>query len=522
MMLSKKKHVLRFLSGGLVLALGITGCSGTKTNETSTPKETPAVTNAVEKVEPKKDVKLKWIIYGEEKEDSKLVWAEFNKKLQEKLPGVQVEIQPIESAAYDDKSRLIVASGEDYDIMWAASWKGDAVGKVGGGAFLDIDSIIREHAPELLEAIPQYDWDKVTYGGKIMGVPSHQTVINGKAIKMPLETYERYKNIIPEQETVSYAKDYTKSSADILRLYEPFLEQAKKDGANKNLALVGPGGLDLLAKNYEVFLGLKTMPLLGVSLNTRERKVINLLESKDFKDYIVLMSEWSTKGYFPTDVAAVKNLPPTEVYALLAEANYDLDLPTRNQRVTDFFGRPMKTIMVAAPSNQGSGAASSSNFISTKSKNPVEAVQLLALINTDAELYNLLAYGIEGQHFEMKDNTMVALKETYGIRDWVLGNTDVSYKLAADKEYLELVTNIFAAEPQSIIPGFIFNMDDVKTQFASVEAINSEYLDAFIYGLKSDPMKMYEEYIAELKNAGMDAIVQEAQRQMDEWAKTSK
>jgi putative aldouronate transport system substrate-binding protein len=527
------KRILGIISI-LMVVVFMVGCAKKVEEKTSVSatEEATAVTKETEEVkqeekqeEPEvvvEPVTLKWIFYGEEMEDSKAVWSKVNEMLLTKLPGVQVEFQPIESAAYDDRSRLIVASGEAYDIMWAASWKGDATGKVAGGAFLPLDELISEYAPELIEAVPQFNWDKVTYSGKIMGVPSHQTVITGKAIKIPLDIYEAYKNIIPFEESEAFAIDTTKSAADILRLYEPFIEQVKKDGADQGLSLIGPGGLENLGKNYETFMNLGQMGFLGVSLDTREKKVVNLLESEDFKEYIMLAHEFANKGYFPKDIAATKNLPPTQIFAVISNANYDLDLPTRNQRVTDFFGREMKTIMTSGPINSGSGAASSANFIGVGSKHPAEAVKLLSLVNTDPELYNLIAYGVDGEHYQMEANTMKTLKETYKVRDWVIGNTDNSYKLAADKEYIEMVRNIYNELPGSIIPGFMFDVEPIKTQLASIEAINSEYVDALIWGISKDPLKLYDEYISELRNAGINEVKAEAQRQMDEWSKANK
>ncbi len=73
----------------------------------------------------------------------------------------------------------------------------------------------------------------------------------------------------------------------------------------------------------------------------------------------------------------------------------------------------------------------------------------------------------------------------------------------------------------STVFGFAFDPTPVQTEYANVSAIDTEYYASMQLGL-SDPATKLPEYQEKLKAAGVDTIVAEAQRQIDEWAKTIK
>lgn len=117
-----------------------------------------------------------------------------------------------------------------------------------------------------------------------------------------------------------------------------------------------------------------------------------------------------------------------------------------------------------------SSVLSTLNAISTTSKNPEKAMQLLNLINTDKDLYNLLCHGIEGKHYIKVDSQTVKAIPDGGYEpntDWEFGCQFNGYYREGQKPGIweETVKINESAAPSPII-GFVFDPLPVKTQVA--------------------------------------------------------
>ena len=64
--------------------------------------------------------------------------------------------------------------------------------------------------------------------------------------------------------------------------------------------------------------------------------------------------------------------------------------------------------------------------------------------------------------------------------------------------------------------GFTFNRAPVETEIASITAVNKEYGEPLGFGFV-DPTEGIARLNEELKNAGIERVQEEMQRQIDEW-----
>ena len=96
-----KKSFKRVIAIVSAVVIGLTALSGCKEKGSSD------------------NVTLKWFIQGPGVlKDSKEVWAEFNKELQEYMPGVTVEFEVTPPSEYAEKWGYIASSGEQVDLAW--------------------------------------------------------------------------------------------------------------------------------------------------------------------------------------------------------------------------------------------------------------------------------------------------------------------------------------------------------------------------------------------------------------------
>lgn len=167
-----------------------------------------------------------------------------------------------------------------------------------------------------------------------------------------------------------------------------------------------------------------------------------------------------------------------------------------------------------------SGLTASINAIPATSKNPERAMMALELVNNNAELFNLLAYGIEGQHYEKIDDNTIRQTATdkYAGIPWMMGNTFNAYVMEGSPADINEATIEFnnTAMPSKAL-GFTFDIEPVKTQAAQVQTVVDEYLPALNCGAVENVEESLAEFNSKLEAAGINDMVAEAQTQIDAW-----
>ena len=159
-------------------------------------------------------------------------------------------------------------------------------------------------------------------------------------------------------------------------------------------------------------------------------------------------------------------------------------------------------------------------------------MQVINLLQTDKELYNLLVYGIEGEHYtkigedriETPTGQQANSSDKYGLWAWIVGNAENAYDLQTTSEGNKnwVFNEVNKSEWRSKLLGFKLDTTSISTELAQIEAIAEEFRDP----LKSGSLENYEEMITEWENkleiAGGSKVQQEIQRQVDEFLASKK
>ena len=158
--------------------------------------------------------------------------------------------------------------------------------------------------------------------------------------------------------------------------------------------------------------------------------------------------------------------------------------------------------------------------ISTTCKNPELAMQFLNLINTDPVLYNMACFGIEGVHYTLNDNGTVTSDEASGYNpnsDWVFGNQFNAFPRDSQSPDIWVKIKEYNDTAKvSCAMGFSFDSSVVDSELSAISAVTGEYLPQLSVGAV-DPKTAVPEMMKKLEAAGMDAVLEEMQKQVDEW-----
>ncbi|NOU62601.1 DUF3502 domain-containing protein [Paenibacillus sp. LMG 31461] len=529
-MFRKKRSKLSAISlcAGLMLALTVAGCETSGNNGKSSTSNTTVPTAST--LADNKAVKLKWVFMGPGKqEDSERVWAEFNKRLQPLLPNTTVEFVELSRTEFVEKWKLLAASGEEIDLAWTG-YLIPFVPEVKKGAFLPLDDLIAKYAPKLATGVPDWVMKRTVVDGKTYAVPNQQLEAGmGPSLKVPKDLADKYLDVKKLQAVNFGAKTSVKEAYEPIEAYLKALKDNNLLGKGASISTIMQF---IQTKGYETFSS--TNYIAGYRIDDKSFKVVNMYETPEFKDSFDVAADWFKKGYIRKDILSMQDprvddgkLNGSVVWAHNQVEEGTTVTPGNAQAGTvEYYNIPL--------SNQtfiSSGDAATATVIPRTSKNPERAMQLIELINTSKgkELYDLLVWGLEGEHYKKVSPTrMETIGYTgqgtptakYGLWKWVLGNTFQTYETQADKEgYNTFVKKLHETATKSALMSFKPDTTAIATELAQVAAVRTEFENALRSGALADYEDKYKQAIDKMKKSGSDKIVAEMQRQVDEFVK---
>lgn len=150
------------------------------------------------------------------------------------------------------------------------------------------------------------------------------------------------------------------------------------------------------------------------------------------------------------------------------------------------------------------------------------------IIWQDPNISNTIAYGIEGVHYQVdKSNTeersiipKSGKEQTWAIwHNWIGPLWDQWDSSWNSTESLNEMRHNNEIANVSGVFGFIFDNEPVKTEYAQVSAAINEFKNIFGTGSMPDFDDYLEKANIKLREAGIDTLLEEANRQLEEWKK---
>ena len=530
-----KKIMALLLVGTMVLGL-LTGCGrkdkepdkdNGKIENDDTGKEDGSEDGKDD--EPAEIVELK-AYFGATKPDDdtlKAVNDAVNKYLEEKI-GAHLEMVFEDFGAITETMTMEMGAQSDFDICFTSSWANPFEAAASKGGYYDITELIETVTPDLYAQYGNYMWGAATIDGKLYGVPNFQVVAGkGHGILINKELADKYNFTFEDLHSQAKVEEFLKA----VKENEPELYPTRIYGNVENYA----------DKSSDSLWSLGTGLLVDQTGDVP--KFVSLYETEEWVDKLIAKNEafieWMDKGYIRSDVASMGD-DTAEVnagkYAMLpewfqvGEGEYVIEGTTYYAIETD------------APLVEVSGVQASMLAVGAKSKNPEKALQVIELLHTDREFYQLFAYGIEGEHYEVdeagfgapiENNAYAGVQSGAG---WAYGNGAfrLQTKEAYTAAYPDLATDkvdyegIFAYEnginengKLTSFYGFSFNQEPVQAEIVAVQEIVNGYGDyGFLY---ADNLEDYYTEIAEKVNeVGMQKIVDEYNKQLTAWWEANK
>lgn len=550
----KRKRVSMALAAIMTASVCLAGCGNTTDNAGSTKagsseavkeesKTDTVVSEASEQTEEVKEldpVTIQFWIGGPGKQkDSDRVWEAFNEKLQEYVPNTTVEITCMPTAEYKEKYPQMLASGEAVDLTWIASWVTGSNQLIMDGNLMALDDLVDEYGQGIKETLGEdvLDMHRYPKDDKLYYLISWQGLYsNVRAFKVPTELaqlagdtwLEDTQKVVTKWWNEYSSPDDLQAVFDQLDIYFAALKENDKLYAGLTQATFGAW----LYPNRLSSESSLQMYDIGVPHMDESFTVIDTIQSDYYRVYAQNMAEFYKKGYIRSDIASLEKntlsfvkggeyTPNTSVI----DVHNDLT-PSAAQMYSATAGVDISLIQIENEGYLSKGDATAM-AIPYCADEPERAMMVLNALYTEPELYQLLIYGFEGEHYtDNGDGTITTdygaqdtADSNYGLWKWTVGTCKNSLVTQADVAgyYDELQ----AQEKDAIISSFInfvFDDSNVTDVVASLKAIDGEYKSMIDNGYMGDEWEAtLDKWISERKAAGVDRLIEELQNQINDY-----
>lgn len=506
-----KRKILGLLLTLTMTTLMFAGC-GSKVEEGSVSSTTESKSNVTESKSREKVTKLNLAMFSVgDVADAKLVQDAVNEIAREKI-NAEVEISFINFGAYRQQTNLMLSSGEDFDLMPTLIAPTLAT-YVANGQFIPLDDLLNEYGQGILKNIPQQYIECGIIDGSVYGITTNRDLAASFGFTMRKDMADKY------------GIDY--KAIKTLEDVEAALQIIKKN--EPNIYPLVPQTGAAIASSWGDYDNLGDGNWLGVLLDVgASLDVVNYYGSDDFKDFVTATRSWYEQGLIMPDILNNTETGNSIVKAGKAFGYLSNTKPGFDSQETRAAGIEMVTVDIIPAFATTSNVQGIVWAIPTNSKNPDKAMQFMNLMYSDKDISNLLIYGIKDVHYKVIDEANGIIDYADGVdatntafpggTGWGWPNQFLGYIWNGNaNDYWQQMDNFNKTATPSGALGFVFDAINVSTEMAACANVIDQYKNALMGGV-IDPNEALPKFLQDLKDAGIDNIMDEKQKQLDVWA----
>lgn len=512
----KMKKLIALL---LCLVVALTACGGTGS---STAGSTPAAdassgsAPAAPSGEVEEIVFATWTINSPPSEEGlQAVEDAINEITVDKI-GVKVDYQVYPVAEYFNKVSMELQSGGQIDAFCAVQ---NFQTILSSDMCYDITDLVDANCPDVKELIPEDWWDCVSLDGRIYALPAW----------LPSALYINltWRSDIAEEleislDDVNSVEDLTEVFAKVKASYP---EMYPLIGGNAGFG--GWTGMTYAIPGVDSMGDSPLMPA-GVLMGDSDT-VVNLFETEEYAEQMALVRDWYQKGYIMQDLVTytgtnIDLLAAGNGFANITGQGGHPDYVATN--ASNQTGQPLEGKALGNAVINTNNVTNQPFCVASTSKHPEAALKFLNLTYCDADIANLIQWGIKDRDYVVNEDGTVQPPEGFdsasvpypggymnygnmcsGLEYPAVGTSQESVEFGVDNNYNAKHSHSF---------GFVFDPSNVTAQYAAVNNVIMQYYCGLDCG-SVDPETAIPEFNQALKDAGIDEIIAEKQAQYDAW-----
>ena len=448
-------------------------------------------------------------------------------KADRKFKKMQVKIHLIPwDPSWTDQAIGALMNDEKIDLIFTADWEG-YVKEIQAGKLTPLGDLLTTNGQGILETLSPDFLEGIRVEGEIYGIPTNKELCVPSGI------------IVNKTAAVEIGWDLTEYENDPSKKItteelEPYLAAYKEKYPDKYPYLMEkdrwsdePWGHEWIGLEEDVL----SMKYAKDGNGNYDETVYSIYETQEQEDHIRLMYDWAKKGYISPDAAtqeynAVFGTGDFLVFTQPLKGNnfksIEMYGANKNPEVPDF---ELTEIVMQDKYKVTCQAGGSMFAIPGSSKKKEAAMQYLNLMHSDPVLVNLMLFGAEGVNYTKANDVQVELVDGanwYGMHGgaWTVGNTKLQYVLTTEDPEKNAKLQEYALDaPMTASYGFRFDKTKAEKLVDAVEDVVKQYARPLMVGAvdPDDPELGLEAFRKALKEAGIDDLKDEVERQYKEW-----
>lgn len=423
-----------------------------------------------------------------------------------------IDLNMISWGDYSTKLPAIMASGEDYDLIYTSTW---CFFKTEGpkGAFYELTpEMLQSCMPKTYAEYPETAWQQGSIDGKVYMVPCVINEFDSTSYVIRGDLRKKYN--VPEVKTTEDLEAYMAAIKENETGMIPY-----KGSATDNFQT----GFVMYPNDFIPSGGVIAG---GVVAPYDDASVVEAAYKQEAtKEFYGMMHDWYSKGYIANDILASKtssgdnfktgtsgiaatslnNASSLRQDIIAANADWELEY-------VDFEG-DSKVQRIAY---NGNGMA-----VGRNSKNAERALMFLELVYQNQDLYDLINYGIEGKTYVLNEDGSYSTPEGANPNDLQLpqlwmGLRTAKFDRTSASEW-DVVTAKKAEYAKKAydnpLVNVTYDLTEVQAEIAAIKNLYDQYQVPMEWGVV-DPEEQYDDLMQKFQDAGMEKVMEVVRKQV--------
>lgn len=437
--------------------------------------------------------------------DLLLVQEELNKITRKKL-GIEVELKVLDN--FKNTINLMLSGKEQLDIMTIDN-------QMYMEAYInqnlwELDDLLDQYGEGIKEVMGMEMINACRIQGKLYGLPNNRDYAAG------WDAYMLRKDILDKY---NIKQEDIKSIEDLEKIFDLILE---KEPGITPIASSGS-----MFGNFALADGINSFPAGGHLNYGQDEEIVNIFETDEYMENLKRVRKWYLKGYMGDrileDIQSLKDkMREGTVFSYPQKGRPGIEL-----QESMFYGKELVIVQFGENAISYNSLAALPWVITKNTISKVKSMQLLNLMYTDADVMNLLSYGVENIHYvKMLDGHIKlppgAASNVFIKESRMMPNQFITYVWEGNPlDLWERIDEYNKSALRSCEIGFNFDVSKVSTEYITLEEIYNKYKPILEGGLV-DPIEGLQEMMSELNVNGLQEVIAEKRRQFENWKKEYK